>query len=74
MRAGSAGSYVVGAFAGVAAIAVCIGAAILANHPVVIQALSLPEWLPGLVAVVAVLLVVIVAVAAAVALVPRRWQ
>lgn len=74
MRAGSVGSYVVGAFAGLAAVAVCVGAVILANSPVVLNAFALPEWVPGLVAVVAMLLVVMVAVVAVVALVPRRWQ
>ena len=74
MRAGSVGSYVVGAFAGIAAIAVCIGVAILANQPDVIRAFSLPGWLPGLVSVAAMLVVAMVAVVAAFALVPRRWH
>ena len=74
MRAGSVGSYVVGAVAGLAAIVVCVGAVILANSPGVLQALALPSWTSGLVAVVATLLVVIVGVVAVYALVPRRWQ
>lgn len=74
MRAGSVGSYVVGAFAGLAAIVVCVGAVILANSPVVLQAFALPGWVSGLVAVVAMLVAVMVAVVAVFALVPRRWQ
>ncbi|TYL50264.1 hypothetical protein [Agromyces mariniharenae] len=74
MRAGSVGSYIVGVVAAVAAVALCIGTAILAADEDVIQALSLPEWLSGVVMAVAISIVVMVTVVAAIALIPRRWQ
>ena len=74
MKAGSIGSCVVGVFAAVAAIAVSVGVAILANVPEVMRALSLPGWFSAVVPILATVLVVMVAVMAAVALVPRRWS